>query len=205
MIALCIIVVLALLILILPVGVDVSWLSRRFLLRVKAGPVRVQLFPPKAKKPKKPKEKREKQPKAAKGHETEKEKLTPDDIVELSKLAMGALGRFRQCLSVDLLMLHLTAAAEDPYDAVMLYGRVNAALGTLRAPVQRLLKIRSEDIQTAVDFDRSVPAIDARLVATIQIWEILYIGICAGLAFLRWWLKRKKRRKVKQKLLAQSA
>ena len=48
------------------------------------------------------------------------------------------------------------------------------------------------------------PEIDVQLVATIQIWEILYIGVCAGAAFLRWNHRRKKRIKAKRKLLAQN-
>ena len=207
MIALCIIAVVLLLILILPVGVDASYLALQASVKVKAGPLCFQILPAKEKKPKKPKKNQKKKPKPAEGHEKEKEKgkqkatLTFDDIVELAKLALTALGRFRRCLSVDLLMLHLTAASADPCDAVMLYGRVNAALGALRAPAHRALKIRREDLRTAVDFDAAAPEIDARIVATIQIWEILYIGICAAAAFLRWYCGKKRTEKQRRKQL----
>ena len=201
MIALCIIAVVLLLILILPVGVDASYIALQASVKVKAGPLRIQLLPAKEKKPKKPKESQKKKPEPAEGHEQKKVKarLALDDIVELAKLALAALGRFRRCLSVDLLMLHLTAALADPCDAVMLYGRVNAALGALRAPAHRALKIRREDLQTAVDFDAAAPQIDARIVATIQIWEILYIGICAAAALLRWYCGKKRTEKQRRK------
>ena len=63
--------------------------------------------------------------------EKKKKKLTLDDILTLAEIGLDALRRFRMHLSVDRIMLHYTAAAADPYDAVQQYGKVNAALGVL--------------------------------------------------------------------------
>ena len=95
-------------------------------------------------------------------------------------------------LDVDLLQLDWTAAAADPYDAVIQYGSVNAMLGAISGPVHNVFSIHSEDIRTGLDLEATRPVISARVVASIQIWELLYIAICAG-ASAGWHYFRKKR------------
>lgn len=195
MLALCIILAVLLLIFILPVGADAAYIGAAVLLKIKIGPFRLQILP---KKEKKEKAKKEKKPKAAEGHEQKpkpKLKLTLDDILKLAKLGLKALSRFRKSLSIDVFLLHMVCAAKDPYGAVMQFGCLNAGLGALSPLLHKALKIRSEEIRIAVDMEPGPPVIEARLVATLQIWEILYIGICAGFAFLRWYLRRRKQAK----------
>lgn len=197
MIALTIIIVLLVLLLIMPVGADVSFIGGEFKLRVKIGPVGKLLFPPKDKK--KEKTKKPKKEKPDKGGGKKKLRLGFDDITAIAKIGLKALKRFRHCLSIDLFMLHLTAAAEDPYDAVMAYGYVNAGIGALMPLAHSALKIRDEDIQIRMDFTEEMTSADARLVATLQIWEILYIAILAVAAFLKWYMQYKKRIKAEAK------
>ena len=204
MLALIISVVLLILFLILPVGVDAAYDGAVFALKAKAGLIKIRILPKKEKPPEeegeeKPKPKKEKKQKREKEHKP-KQKLTLDDILELAGIGLKALGRFRRSLSVDKLMLHMAAAAPDPYDAVLLYGRVNAGLSALSPLLHRALKIREEDIRTAVDTEPGTMLIEARVVVTLQIWEILYIAFSAGFAALRWLGKRKKRiRKLERK------
>lgn len=204
LLALVIIVVLLVLFLILPVGVDAAYDGAVFALKAKAGLIKIRILPKKEKPPEeegeeKPKPKKEKKQKREKEHKP-KQKLTLDDILELAGIGLKALGRFRRSLSVDKLMLHMAAAAPDPYDAVLLYGRVNAGLSALSPLLHRALKIREEDIRTAVDTEPGTMLIEARVVVTLQIWEILYIAFSAGFAALRWLGKRKKRiRKLERK------
>ena len=204
LLALVIIVVLLVLFLILPVGVDAAYDGAVFALKAKAGLIKIRILPKKEKPPEeegeeKPKPKKEKKQKREKEHKP-KQKLTLDDILELAGIGLKALGRFRRSLSVDKLMLHMAAAAPDPYDAVLLYGRVNAGLSALSPLLHRALKIREEDIRTAVDMEPGTMLIEARVVVTLQIWEILYIAFSAGFAALRWLGKRKKRiRKLERK------
>lgn len=207
MLALIIILVLLILFLILPVGADAAYDGAVFTLKAKAGPIKRQLLPKKEKppdaegeeeqKPKKEKKQKEKKKKEKEQKEKEQEdkpkpKLTLDDIFELAGIALKALGRFRRSLSVDTFMLHLAAAAQDPYDAVLLFGRVNAGLSALSPLLHRALKIREEDIKTCVDTQPGDMFLEARVVVTIQIWEILYIAFSAGFAALRWLGKKKK-------------
>lgn len=202
MLALVIIVVLLVLFLILPVGVDAAYDGAVFALKAKAGLVKIQILPKKEKPPKPEGEKKPKKEKKKKREQEHKpkQKLTLDDILELAGIGLKALGRFRRSLSVDKLMLHMAAAAPDPYDAVLLYGRVNAGLSALSPLLHRALKIREEDIRTCVDTEPGTMFLEARVVVTLQIWEILYIAFSAGFAALRWLIKRKRKiRKLEQK------
>lgn len=197
MLALIIILAVIVLLLLMPVGVDMSFIGGAFSLSVKAGPLKIKLLPakPKAKAEKKQKARKKEKKKPAK----EKQKLTLQDIMEVAKLGLKALSRFRRALSIDKLMLHLCVATEDPYDTVVRYGYINAALGGLLPYLHRAFKIRDEDIGTAMSFEEQKTSVDARFAATLQIWEILYIGICTGIGFLAWLHRRKKRKKESDK------
>ena len=190
-----IILIVLLLILALPVGVDAAYDPNTKYLKLKLGPGRVTLLPAK-KKPRKPKEEKpepeDKPPEEKKEKKKKKTKLTLDDILTLAEIGLDALRRFRMHLSVDRFVLHYTAAASDPYAAVQQYGKVNAALGVLAGKAHTALKIRSEDIQTQLDLTVERPVIEGQIVLTIQIWEILLIAICAGARALRWLLKKKR-------------
>ena len=207
MIALIVILTILLLILILPVGADVSYLDGAFALKAKAGPLRIQILPKKEKQPKEQKEKdkpKEKEPKAG-AKEKPKQKMTLEDYLELAKIGLGALGRFRRSLSIDTFLLHVVSGAADPYGAVMQYGYLNAGLSALAPAFHRAFKVRREDVRTAVDLELGTTVFEAQLVLSIQIWEILTIGFCAGFAFLRWYLRRKREAKRQAKLTAQNA
>lgn len=193
MLAWIIVIVLLLLLLILPVGVDADYDGARFLLRLKIGPFRKLLFPPPEKKPKAKKEKKEKAERVRypKGYHAPR-RLSREDILTLVRIGLRALKRFRKHLSIDLLRLHFTAAAADPCDAVLLYGWVNAGLATLSPLARPVLHIREGEVETAVDLEGETPRVTLRLIATLQIWEILFIAVCAGGALLVWLGRKKK-------------
>ena len=190
----CIVIVALLLLLILPLGVDASYLDKKGAVKLKIGPILVQILPKKGKnKSPEPGDKKEK-PKAA-GEPRKKQPRSSGDIVSLAKLALDLLARLRRRLSIDLLQLRFVAGSEDPYRAVMLYGRANAILASLLPPARLAFKLRQEEISTAVDFNRSLPMIEGRLVATLQVWELIYLAVCALWAFLKW--KRQRKQKLK--------
>ena len=193
MLALIIILAVLLLILTFPLGVDAAYSSEQSYLKLKLGAFRKTLLPRDSTKPRKEKKKAEAPAKPDAEEKKKSElKLTLDDILTLAEIGLNALHRFRMHLSVDLFRLHWTAAASDPYDAVLQYGRVNAGLGALSGGAHRALKIREEDVSTELDLCSQKPLIDTRLVLSIQIWELLFIGACAGCAGLRWYTKKKR-------------
>ena len=77
------------------------------------------------------------------------------------------------------------SGASDPYDTALAFGYVNAALGALTPLAERALRIDERDIQTGVDFQAERPRIDARIVCTIRIGQIVIIALAFGAGFLK--------------------
>ena len=96
---------------------------------------------------------------------------------------------------MDSLVLHVLVGSPDPYDTVMKYGYINAAIGGAIPLLHRVLKIKKEDIATAVDFDGDKLQIEGGIVLSIRIWEILLIVLCAAIAFIKWFIPYKRRNK----------
>ena len=196
MVALSIIAVALVLLLILPLGVDFRWCSypRSRELWVIIGPARLKL-PSRAKAGKKgrqagkTKKKNSGRKKRPQGHAAAGGSNSP----ALARLVLDVLLRSRRHLSVDLLRLQYRAGGEDPFDAAMRYGRANALLCSLLPPARAALNIREEEIATALDFNSSRDVIDARIVATLQIWEIAWLGLCAFSGFRR--MRRENQKK----------
>jgi len=205
LIALIIILALILLILCLSVGADAAYDSSGFTLKIVIGPFRKTLLPAKKKKPKKEKEPKEEPEEKPEKDEKPKTglpfRITLSDIRELLGIVFRLLGRLRRALSIDRFMLHLLVTADDPYDAVTRFGVINALLSALDGPAHRALKIRDEDIQTCVDFEEEDMIVEARIVLTLQIWEILYAVLCAGCAAAIWFLRKKREEKKNMKQL----
>lgn len=191
MLALAIILAILLLILCIPVGVDVRYIER-FQADVKIGPFGLSLYPRKPRPPKVHEQPEPAESDAAEKPKKKRIKLTLRDIPELLRIAFDALRRFRRRLSIDLLMLHVLVAAEDPYDAVVRFGSLNAALGALSGPAHRALKIRREDVQTFVDVQEKKCIIEFRIKASIQIWEALGVALFTGYAAIVWFIRKKR-------------
>ena len=194
-----IILILVLLLLILPVGADVSYFDGVFSLKAKAGPFRVTLLPKQEKpeKPKKPKKPKPEKPAKPKPEKEKKKsgglpKLTLEDVFELLGIVFRLLGRFRRYLSIDRLTLHLVTGAEDPFDAVLLYGRLNAALGALAPGFHRAFRVRDEDVRVGVDPSPGAKlAFEGQLVFSWQIWELLHTVNCAACSAVIWYLRKR--------------
>lgn len=190
-------VVLALLLL-LPVGVDANLENASGNIRAKVGPVNFEVFSFPGEKGAKAR-RREKKKKSGNIGETageEKKKVEkrpdPDYILALIKMGLHALGRFRRKLSVDLLEARLVCGGSDPYSTAMSYGYISAAVGTLIPLIERAIKLRRHDIDVDIDFDSSAVRYSARLIATIQIWEIFHIGFAFLFEFLSYRIKQRK-------------
>lgn len=181
----------------LPVGVDAACAEGAFSLAARIGPARLHLLPkaPDA-KPGKAKTKKPKKKKA-------KKKSAPPDaqtLLKLAELGLQALDRLRQKLHVRLLRLVFVSGAPDPYDTALAFGCVNAALGALTPLAERTLCIDDErDIQTGVDFDAERPRIDARIVCTIRIGQIVAVALIFGVGYLKQKLQAKKARAARAK------
>ena len=183
------------------VGVHVRY-GDELALSAKVGLLRIKILPAKEKKPKekKPeKKKKKKKPKTAEGHEKKKQKLTLEDILDIVKVGLKAMGRFGRALRLDRLHLHICVAKDDPYDTVAQYGYLNTALGAGLPLLHKAFKIKDEDITTAFCFDRSEMPLRCEVIATFRIGAILRIGLCAAGGFLVWLIRRKRRARALEK------
>lgn len=210
MIALGIIILILIVLLLLPVGVDASYIEGVFTLRAKAGPIRIGIVPGKEKdeekekkSPKPKKEKKKKKPGTGEAESKKKSrsklKLSFEDIMTILRIALRALGRFRRSIRVEKLMLHFVSAGPDPYSAVMNYGYFNAAIGAVQPLLHKVFRVKDEDYSSAVDFEADKTKIDCRIVLTVRIGEILLLVLCAAFAFLKWFLSYRRRAKAQVK------
>lgn len=189
MIVLLVIVALIVLLLVIPFGVSARYVDGEASVAARVLCFNIRLFPraekpkkvkkaQKPKKEKKPKEKPEKAPK-------KRPKPSPDELLQLLKLGLEALARFKRKLTVNRFMLHLVVAAEDPFDATVIYGAVNAGLGLVESMRGKAFKARSVDIQTALDYNSTEPRADAELTVTISLGRILAVVFAAGWGFMK--------------------
>ena len=206
LIALGIVVVLA----ILPLGASVIYDQSGPLVRIIAGPLKIQVYPMKKKakqdKPKKekkqPKEKPAQKGKKAGQDQKKKQSKDPDekggsilDFWPFVELALNFLGDFRRKLRVGHLKLHMTMAADDPADLAINYGRANAAMAALIAQLERLFVIQHRDVHINCDFIADKTTILARLDISITLGRIISLVVCYGIRALKTYLSIQKKRK----------
>lgn len=188
--------------LITPLGLDLSYFDGVFALKLRVGPLRLTLAPRKQKADSKPKKKKKKKKPAptGEGAAAKKPGRFPKpglaDIFELLGIVFRLLGRLRRFLSIDELTLHLVTGAEDPFDAVLLFGRLNAGLGALAPIFHSAFRVQKEDIRLGADVSPGAAmAAEGRLAFTWQIWELLHAVSYAGLGLLKWYLPKRREQK----------
>lgn len=173
-----------------------------------AGPARIQLLP-KPEKPEKP-QKEKKKPAKAKAEDGEKKKklhLTKEDIKTalpaLWECLKNGLRKTRQRLLID--PLHLSASlpgAVDPAGAAELYGYVNAGMWTVMPQLERLMRIPDPRLHVEADFDASELRLTGEVGVTLQIRDLLAIGLAFAKPVLRWYLAMQKRHSAQEKVQA---
>ena len=194
LIALAVIVLLA----VLPLGVLVRYDEAGILMRIIAGPIRLQLLPSKKKAPKKEKTKNPKpKPAAAPKPAAKKQKQGGNlsDFLPFVYLVFDLLSDFRRKLRVNRLEAKLTLAGDDPCDLAVNYGRAWAALGNLEPQLDRIFTIKKKDLQVQCDFEADTTKVYARLELTITLGRLLRILACYGIRGIREYLKFRNLRK----------
>lgn len=180
------IVVLALvLVSLIRVGVRVQYAQNRLEVGLLAGPLRITLFPRKAKKPKKPK--KAKPAKAKKAKPKQKPK-TVGEILELVKqllpVALEAAGQLKRKIRIDAFFLDVVTASADPARAAVDYGRLNGAVGMFWPLVEQNFKVKEWRIRTNVDFTTEHPSVSLRAAATLTVGQIVALGVPLALKVL---------------------
>lgn len=185
--------------LILPAHIRFSYDQGALALRVRYGPLRLQLFPQKEKKasparegeadrPEKKKKKAQKpKPRA---------KINLDQILYSLETLPPILGRLLRRtgrgVRVGPLKVHLLIACADPADTALLYGRIQAALSAALPTLHRTVRIKDQDIRLFPDFlgDRMDLIADVGL--SLRPWVLISAGVRAGGSALKWFLGFRK-------------
>ncbi len=196
-IALCILVLLAL----LPLGASVRYDSGGPVVKIVAGPVRVQVLPVKKKeaKPKKEKPPKKQKQDAAAG-KTGKQKPKQKggsitDFLPMVDIIFDLLRTFRGKLRVNLLELNVILGGGDPCDLAIQYGRAWAALGNLWPRLEEWFVIEKRDVEIQCDFEASETCITARLDLTITLGRLIALTGVYGFKAVKELIKIMNKRK----------
>lgn len=196
-----IIVLLIALIMLIPVGADIGYENGELKVSAKACGILMPLYPKppeEEKEEKKEKEQKEEKKAAQKKPAKEKKPLTlpkfsKEEMLELAKAGIGAVGKFGRKLKVDRFLLHYTAAGNDPYNTAMTFSYVNVALSSLAPMCAKRFTVKDCSVWTDIDFTKDKTEIDFGLAMSIRIGQILAIVIGVGFKVLSI-MKRNKAR-----------
>lgn len=172
-------------------GVVLSYLEGKFSFRLRVGFLTFQL--PKIKK--KPKKEKPSKPKEEKPKEDKKKKkkfsMPPwNQLPELARMALKALGRIFRSIKIEELMLHLNIGTSDPYDTAMDLNYANAAAEILLN--SGLLHIKKQDVVISPDFVNEKIEADGRLALSLRLYKLIAAALALLFGYLRWKRKLKK-------------
>ena len=192
--ALIIILILLTAIMLIPLGVYASYTEGGFTVSAHVWFYKLVLYPPKEKKPR-PEE-------ATEADEEKKEKpkksfsldFTLNDWLELAKVALRALRRFKNGVYFGLIRLRSVISAEDPYDAVIRYNTVNGFVGSMIPFFESEFRVKEKEIYIGLDMNGCKSAAEFEVSASIRVGTILALALAAGFGFLKILIKNRIRR-----------
>lgn len=183
-----------------PVGVRVRLTGRDAEVDLRLAWVSIRLYP-------QPPEKAEKKPnKNAKPAEKKPAKQRPalnftradvlDAVRTLWPPLKRALERTRRGIRISPLDLTVTlGGAEDPAEAAVRYGQVQAAVWTGMPALETLVEVRDPYVGVRIDFDAPETRAEGTLGVSARIGTLLGAALGVGIPALRWLSQKKKRAK----------
>ena len=169
------------------------------LVKVLAGPVRITVFPLKVRpSPQRARRKRKgpsprapvDHPKPGGGNLALVQQFLP--------LLGEAAGRFRRKVRIERIYLDLLWGGCSPAGAALGYGCANAALGMLWPILEHNFHIRDRRIRTAIDFQRSTPALWVEALASLTVGQGLALALILGWKAVAIYSNSRKAEKIKE-------
>lgn len=170
-------------------GGDVEYSQGGVVIRVRVGPVPVQIYPGKQKaepgdrggafsfiRKKKGKSDLADTPKAGGSVERFKRYFS---------LGCEAAGALKRRIRVDALRLDLLVAGEDPAKAALLFGRANGALGMLWPVLEQNFDVRDHQFRVGINFQQQKPSIYGFAAFSAPLRRLLSFAIRYGIKFLQ--------------------
>ena len=193
-----ILVLLIAVIMLIPLGADISFIDKKFSLSALVGSLQLQLLPKEEKseeeklKEKEKKKKREekkaakalkKQKKSEKKKKDKPEKEEPekktkldftlDEIIALLKKVVRGFGKFNRTINVRKFLFHYVAGGEEPYKAAVTLGKINACLSALTPLCSEKFADTDASVWTDSDFTLDKPLIDFETAFTIRLGGLI--------------------------------
>ena len=160
---------------------------------VLAGPLKLQVLPPKPKEKKPKKEKKKKEPPAvAEQHKKEPKEGQPGALSRLMQLlpvAGQACGALKRKIRIDDLDLQLIWGGSDPAAIALGYGQANAALGMIWPILDNNFKVKRHSFQIDLDYGRTQPGVELTAALTFTIGQIVTLSVHYGVKALVIWMK----------------
>lgn len=175
----------------LRVGVLAEYSQTGAQVKVKAGPVRIQVYPPKPQKEKGP-AKMKKTPEKKAGKDT----FTGGSLSKLKEflpVVTSAAGELKRKIRIDDFKMDLLWSAGDPASCAMGFGAANAAAGMIWPLVEQNFHVKSHCIRTAVDFEKGSPEVYLLASATLTVGQGLSLAIRTGVRFFKTYLRLKEK------------
>jgi hypothetical protein len=162
------------LLLLTPLRVLLSAANGELSVQIRAGFVRVRLFPPPERKP------REEKPKKPPSEEKKKpaQKQSAERILKtirrLWEPVTAVLRRVQGAVKIDPLEIHVAYAGRDePADAAILCGDTLALVWALMPTLEKLCRVPRPHITVNADFDASATQVKADVGLTMRVWALL--------------------------------
>ena len=197
------------LLMVLPIGIRVSYDAAGPVVKLVAGPIKITVFP-RPKKVEKPKKETEEPKKKNDGEEAHLPKPPqpppapkPEkknggalaDFLPFVKLGLDFLGNFRRKLRMRELYLRLILASEDPCDLAVNYGKTWAAVGNFIPVLERWFVIKKRDVEVECDFTASETKVIVRLEITITLGRLLSLAAVFAVRGLKEFIVFRNKRK----------
>jgi len=174
-------------VLLLPLGVRVTYGEAGPGAKLLIGPAKLTLYPAKIGKEKK----RRSKPKAVnKGasQQTEKKSGSLTDFLPLLYTVLDFLKELRRKFRVRDLQILLVMAGDDPCDLAVNYGKAWAAVGNLMPLLERVFVIKRRNVQVSCDFMQNQICIELKIDITITLGRLLGMASVYGFRVIREYL-----------------
>ena len=129
--------------------------------------------------------------------------LTPGDIRSalpyLWKSLQGGLRKTRQRLRIDPMQVSvILGGEEDPAASAETYGWISAAVWTFMPRLEELMRIPDPYIHLDVDYNARETRAEGEIGLFFQIRDLFAIGFAFGIPALKWLLRWKKEKKLRE-------
>lgn len=176
------------------VGVSLSFYEGKLHLALKAWAKQIPVLPKEHDKSEKPR-------KTDDSASNKKKKRLPfsfDDYVQIVRIVLKALNRLRRRLYFDRIRLKYIAAGADPYETVLRYSAVCAALDSLAPAFENAVRVKEREIDISTDFDAEKTVFGFDFSLSIRIGSLLGLALLAALSLIKVYITSILRQKGKK-------